>query len=395
VVLVTCAAGLGFAYQVSVTSFALPQIQAGLGLDDERVGFALMAIRLGALPALGVSLVADRLGRRRALLASVVGFSVCSVVTGLARSPAEFVAAQVAARTFLHAQHLLGVVVVAEELRAARRGWGLGVLNSLGSLGGALALGLFVAIEWLPGGWRTMYLAGGLPLLLMPWLRRTLAETRRFAERDAEAAAEVPALRPLLDLVRVHPGRVGLLALATVPTFLLLATSFLFVSKYLQEDHGLSPPQVGLFLAGAGALSPLGSVLAGGLADRFGRRRVMGAASAVCFAGIAAFYALPTPWLPLAFGPFMLGSGMLIVLFHALGAELFPTGHRSTAGGAREILSTLGGALGLAASGALYAVTGSYAGAILWLLVLAPLPPLLVLLLPETAGRELEEISPD
>ena len=42
----------------------------------------------------------------------------------------------------------------------------------------------------------------------------------------------------------------------------------------------------------------------------------------------------------------------------------------------------------------LFVATGSHAASITWVLVLTPISPLIILFLPETAGRELEEISP-
>jgi MFS family permease len=66
---------------------------------------------------------------------------------------------------------------------------------------------------------------------------------------------------------------------------------------------------------------------------------------------------------------FMSMSGIM-VLHTALSTELFPTGFRSTAAGVREAVNT-------------------------WAPVLTPISPLILLIVPETPRRELEEISPD
>jgi hypothetical protein len=83
-------------------------------------------------------------------------------------------------------------------------------------------------------------------------------------------------------------------------------------------------------------------------------------------------------------------------LLSTYAAELFPTSHRSTSAGARLVVGTLGGALGLGLESVLYGVTGSHWSAISLLIGVTLFAPLVVALaLPETAGRTLEEISPE
>ena len=56
---------------MAVAAFALPQIQTGLAIPEEEVGELFALIRVGAVFSLFLGVLADRLGRRRLLIASV------------------------------------------------------------------------------------------------------------------------------------------------------------------------------------------------------------------------------------------------------------------------------------------------------------------------------------
>jgi MFS family permease len=145
-----------------------------------------------------------------------------------------------------------------------------------------------------------------------------------------------------------------------------------------------------------GILGLLGNVLAGALGDRFGRKRVLVVGLLAIGAAAGGFYNLDGLLVPLCWGLMAMSVTMVVVLFAALGSELFPTSYRSTASGTRAIIATVGAATGLALQGFLYGLTGSHAAAITSMLVLVPVAPLVIaLFLPETANRELEEIAPE
>jgi hypothetical protein len=73
-----------------------------------------------------------------------------------------------------------------------------------------------------------------------------------------------------------------------------------------------------------------------------------------------------------------------------------PTPRATTASGMRLVVGTLGGIAGLSLEGTLYELAGSHAMAITWMAPVLILPPLVIAaFLPETAGRELEDVSPE
>ena len=145
-----------------------------------------------------------------------------------------------------------------------------------------------------------------------------------------------------------------------------------------------------------GFIGVVGGPFAGRLSDRFGRKLVAGVFLTANPLLVVAFYQLfGWPLVPIWIA--MVFSGMATaVIMNVFSNELFPTSYRSTASGTRVVFATLGGALSLVTESLLFGVLGSH-GSALSLMVLGALaaPFLIAWLLPETAGRALEEISPE
>ena len=400
-------------YDAALVTIALKQIQQGLAIPEAQVSAVAGTIRLGMLFSFGVTLFADRFGRRRLLLVTLIGFSIFTFLSARARTAEEFVWAQLIARAFIGAEVMLASVVVIEELSARDRGWGLGVLGALGALGYGLAAFAFAFVDLLPGGWRALYVAGGAPLLVVAWMRRRLPETERFEAHRAARAARAErggareTLRPLASLFAAYPGRLLAMCSFVVVFDFVHWPVFGLLAKSMQDVHGFSAGTVSVVVIAGGALGILGNLLAGVLGDRVGRRVVMFALLCLHGASAYAFYngdrvAAVVAWIGITFAATGLG-----VLLKALGSELFPTSYRSTAAGVRLVVATLGGYLGYQAESWIYphalAVLGdvenatqlAHALALTWMLPGLVLAAALIFFLPETAGRELEDISPE
>lgn len=386
-------------YDRSIVGLALPQIQAGLGIPESQVGLLGSIIRLGSLPALFIALAADRIGRRRALLGTVLAYTALTGATALAPNPTTYVALQFLSRVFGTAEMLLAVVVISEELGAEARGWGIGAFLSIQACGVGLAAILLPITSAYTEGWRALYLVGLGPLLLLAWLRRSLPETPRFEARRRELEAHHVSeglFVPMRRLIRAYPRRFAAMSVALCFMAAGYAAADFLGAKYLQTGHGWSPGQVSTLYLVGGLLAICGAPLIGHLGDRFGRRPVAVVSTIALVVTALAFYNASGVWLiPLWMAAIFSVLGHDAVM-SAYGAELFPTSHRSTAAAARLIVVTLAGGLGLAAESALYEWTGSHWHAVSLLLFLALGSPLVIALgFPETAGRSLEEISPE
>jgi MFS family permease len=384
-------------YDVSMLGSALKHIRESFGIPQSELGAFTALVRFGALPAFFLVPFADRLGRRRLFLACIVGMSLATLATAFAQTAVQFVAFQFVSRTFLVAGSTTALVIVSEELPAAHRGWGIGILGALSATGFGLGALAFAAIDVLPFGWRALYAIGVLPLLLFPFFRREVKETRRFtAYRSAQVDPTGLASgwwRPLGRLLRQYPGRTAVIGLIGALMTAAHAPVHQLLSDYVQTDHGWSPPQYSAMVILGGAVGILGNPIAGRLADQIGRRRVglliLGSFPLFGFAFYnGSGWILPLVWIPIVFTT--TGADTIV---RALATELFPTAARGTATGWLMLLETLGASMGLLLVSVLVRYGPSYAAAIGWVAFLCFGAALLVLVLPETARRELETIS--
>lgn len=381
-------------YDASMLTAALKHIAVDLDIAEDRIGPFLGIIRVGALPALLFVPFADRFGRRRVFLASLIGFSVGTLASGLAFDAYQFVAIQMVTRIFMTIGTAVAVVIITEEFPAMHRGWAVGMMGALSAAGQGLGAGMAAFIEMLPGGWRFLYAIGIAPLVLLPGLRRNLLETNRFRRHAEAAAARTGAwYGPLKSLVLEYPRRALLLGLVGFLFAIGELPVFQFSSYFVQTRHGWSTGQYSLMFILGGTVGILGNVIAGRLGDRIGRRWVGSVFFALFPIFAALFYHAPGWTLPIWWALFIFCTTAGGVTIRALSGELFPTSYRSTAAAWLSFAITLGWAVGLWAVGSRPTDEVDIATQISVIATAVFLAGILVLFLPETAGRELEDIS--
>jgi putative MFS transporter len=382
-------------YDLAMLTAALPQIAETLSMAEVDFGFYLGLIRLGAIPAVALIPYADRIGRRRVFLISLVGTAVATTLTAFTQTPAQFVACQMLTRTFFVTGSAIAFVFIAEEFPAPHRGWGVGMLGALGSTGHGTAMGIFSQIDKLPYGWRTLYLIGVVPILLVPFFRKRIPETKRFEKHQASEDGSTTAysISPLLDMFRTAPARTLGVAAAGIFPSVGLVSAFQFTGYFTQTVHGWSPGQYAAMVFFGGALGIAGNVVAGHLADHFGRRVVGIVLLGSCPFSVSLFYLGPGWAITIGWIGFLFGSQGGRMILRAMSAEVFPTEHRASASGLWTILEALGGATGLFALYFASPEPGDFGVITSALSVAVGLGGFVLFFFPETAQRELEAIT--
>jgi MFS family permease len=313
-------------YDTGLLSLAAPTIAEGLDVSVARFGIGVAVIRVAALGSMPILRLADRVGRRRMLLISVLAFTVATAATSVAWGLISFVVFQMVARLFLATEESLAGIVISEEVRPDRRGAGLTLLGIIAMTGFGLVALMLLIVPFTPLDWRILYLAALPPLVLVAWLRRNLRETKAFTVAQDEERVQT-SFWPHVD--RIHRPLLWRITIV-LGTHGVLATPVFFYAAELAQDGYDWEGLFTVIVIAAGPATLLGYVAGGKLSDRVGRRPVLIVSALVMVFGVVLVFT-EQRWL---FAPgFFLLTGAdagLASVRPAYISELFPTEVRAT-----------------------------------------------------------------
>lgn len=394
--------------QIALTQL-LPNIRAEFRLDEAQGGMLVAFINVGTVLAYFLVRRADRSGRRPVMALTIAGYTVFSFLSGLSPNAVVFGTLQLVARIFLLAEWAISMIYAAEEFPADRRGTVIGVISAFASLGSVLCAGVVPILLHAPWGWRTVYFVGTIPLLMLAFARRSLGETRRFTELTQAAALDAPAAHPYraaatkgmpaTPLLRILRGpyrrRVLELALIWGASYCCTQVAVTFWKEFAVHERQMSDAAVG----GAVAIAAVGAMplvfLAGKLIDRAGRRR--GAVLIFTLTALGTFgaYTLHGRWpLTAALMIAIFGTSAILTVLNAYTTELVPTELRGdTFAWSNNLLGRIGYVLSPLVVG--YAARSVGWGPAVAATAFFPIVALVLILtlLPETSGQELEQTS--
>jgi len=198
-VLLWCALIIIFdGYDLAVAGIALPSIMKQMGVSATNAGFMVSSALFGMMfGAIFLGTIADRIGRRWAIAICIALFSVFTAAAGFTHDPLSF-----SAMRFLAGLGIGGVMpnVVAQmtEYSPRRiRSTMVTLMFSGYAVGGMLAAligkGMIEAY-----GWSSVFIAAGLPVLLIPFILKSMPESMPFLIRS-NRLPELKAIASRLD----------------------------------------------------------------------------------------------------------------------------------------------------------------------------------------------------
>jgi len=335
-------------FDVMLYALVLAALMKDLGMAKFTAGLlgsaTLVASAVGGL-VFGV--VADRYGRTRALISSILIYSVFTAACGFAQTVAQLAVFRVFLGLGMGGEWASGAALVSETWSAEHRGKALGFMQSAWAVGYGLAA-LVVAVVMPVWGWRAVFFVGVLPALLTVWVQRRVEEPALWRARKAAPSARQARLA---DVFR---GTLGRLTIAV--TLMNACTMFAWwgfnqwIPAYLSLPAadggiGLSTRMMSGFIIAMQVGMWFGYVTFGFVSDRAGRKRAYVAYLLTAAVLMLAYTVTQRPPALLLLGPLVafFATGYFTG-FGAVTAEIYPTEIRATAQGFTYNIGRIGSA---------------------------------------------------
>jgi len=372
-VLLTIAAALGgllFGYDTAVISGAIGFLRTSFGLDAAQTGWAASSALVGCIAgAAAAGEISDRFGRRMALLVAAVLYFISAVWSALPASLTEFAVARIIGGVGVGIASIVSPLYIAEIAPAAMRGK-LVSYNQMAIVLGILGV-YFVNYSiaglgdetWNVGsGWRWMFASEALPALLFFALMLFVPESPRYLvlrgkteqartlltriNGGTAAEAELAAIRDTVagkaeSTARLfRPGLRRVLVIGVALAILQQITGinvFMYYAPEIFKQLGSGTDTALLQTVVIGACNVAFTVVAIRTVDRLGRRPLMitgatGMGLSLTGLGIAAYTGSTQLWVLIFILGYIASFAMSLgpVVWVIL-AEIFPTSIRGRA----------------------------------------------------------------
>jgi MFS family permease len=328
-----------------------------------------ITLLLSGVGGLVFGYVADRAGRTRALMATILLFSLASAGAATSQTVTQLLLWRALLGLGMGGEWASGAVLVSETWPAAHRNKAISIMQSGWAIGYIAAALLAAAVlgnpAFGPNAWRWLFLAGVVPAFVTLWIRRGVHEPPR-----AEAAARAETRNPFAVIFgpTLIWRTLGVIALGSAVQFAYWGVFFwlpAFLARPLEQGGAgmgvvrslgwLIPVQIGAYF---------GYLTFGFIADIVGRRRTFVAFMLVAAVLVPLYGQMArNPVTLLVLGPVLgyFGHGYFS-MFGSFVAELFPASVRATGQGTSYNIGRMAGAVAPFVIGALADLPGSGIG---------------------------------
>jgi AAHS family cis,cis-muconate transporter-like MFS transporter len=376
IVFISCFLGLLVdGMDLQLLALTLPSLMEEFGINKAAAGllstWSLVGMAIGGIVGGWLS---DRFGRVRMATYMMVLFSVGTALLGFVQTYEQFLVIRAISAIGIGAEYTIMTMLMAEYVPTKKRTTILGTLQaaySVGYLVGALLAGALLPLY----GWRPLYFIALIPVLLALYIRLKVPEPQGWEE----AKQKNKGIKKNEWFTIFKDPKTRKIFLFWMLTSTCLQFGFFGVGTwlptYIVEELGFDFKKMTGYLVGTYTAMILGKILAGWLADRFGRRVVfvIGGLSTAIYLPIIIMYQTPANIIILLtiFG-FLYGTPYGVNSTYM--SESFPTHIRGTAVGGAYSIGRFGAAmapitigiiaesysigLGLAMLGIAYALAG-------------------------------------
>ena len=380
-------------------SYVVPTMMAVWGLSAGTAGsIGMVTLLTSSLGGWMTGALSDRYGRVRMLQISILWYSVVTGLCGLAQNFDQLFVLRALHGIGFGGEWAAGSVLMGEVIRDKYRGRAVGFVQTGAAFGPGLSALVFAGLyAVLPEteAWRVLFFVGIIPALLVLWIRRNIHESESFQERQAtgDKATFAQAFAAFRGVYFWTTFKVTLMVAGAQGG--VFAVQF-WMTTYLRTERHVSASAAGLFFAVQMVGALIGFLIGAYVSDAFGRKWTFGISAVTTFIMVNIYIFVPMGDTALLLCGIPLSIAILMK-FSAMGpymTELYPTAVRGTGqgfcyNGGRAVGAIFPTAVGYGVAYMPLGVSIALFCSIACLLMLT-----MLLLLPETRGREIANLEP-
>jgi MFS transporter, SHS family, lactate transporter len=286
------------AFDFFILIFVFPDIAQTFGVEHTSVTYAVwLTLAMRPVGAFLFGILADRFGRRPALMLDIICYSVLGFATGFVTSLGMLYLVRALFGIAMGGEWGVGASLTMETIPPSTRGLISGLLQA-GYPSGYLLASIVYALVFDHIGWRGMFMIGALPALLVLFVRSSVDESPAWLQRKPNAKQIV------LSVSRHLPLFIFVVLLMTAFNFYSHGTQDSYPA-FLKVQHKFNSQIVGTITAIASIGAILGGLVFGQISQQIGRRKAIVIAALVSILVIPIWAFSQSPWI-LAVGAFFM-----------------------------------------------------------------------------------------